>query len=180
MVVLELCCNSDDDEIGGGAGCELEIGEDTLEDLLVSLESNLRESLGGGCSCLGIPWGWGWGCLIMPYNTSAISISISSWAATDAATTLADFAEDDDFGGLSFGPLGFWSRITTWYYKGNWIAKWEDGRKLLLISNNSLSSSEPERLTTTVTPEMATAPPRLFCSETSKPAGEIDLLQFLH
>ena len=55
MVALELCCKSDDDEIGGGADCELEIGEDTLEDLLVSLESNLRKSLGDGCSCLGIP-----------------------------------------------------------------------------------------------------------------------------
>ena len=72
---LEFCGGADDDK--GCADCEFEIGDDTLdlslEDLFLSVESNFVESA-AMISCFVGPCG----CLIMPYNTSAISISISS------------------------------------------------------------------------------------------------------
>ena len=85
------------EEEWGSVEVELEIGEETLDlasvdDLLASLESLVK------LSCFESPCG----CLNIPYNTSAISISISSWAAEDD-----DFVVD--FGGRSFGPLGFYN-----------------------------------------------------------------------
>lgn len=86
---------------------ELEIGDETLDLastvdlwLLTSLKSNLIESFATTISgFVGT-----WGCLINPYNTSAISISISSWAEEVNLV--------QDFGSLCLGPLGFYNGKT--------------------------------------------------------------------
>lgn len=93
-----------EDEFCGGA-CEgwfgAVIGDETLDfespvDLFISLESNLAESFDTAASCFDDEAGT-WDCLISPYNTSATSISISSWFTVD------DFGHD--FGGFCLGPL---------------------------------------------------------------------------
>lgn len=96
------------EEEWGSVDGELEIGDETLDFaslldlllllllllLLISLEAESAPTI----SCFDGPCG----CLIIPYKTSAISISISisSWADDDNLLVV-------DFGGLCFGPLGF-------------------------------------------------------------------------
>lgn len=81
----------------GKAEEELEIGDETLDFAsVVDFGSNFIESVVEG-SCLG----GAWGCLIIPYNTSAISISISSWAMDDGF--------EEDLSGRSLGPVCFYN-----------------------------------------------------------------------
>lgn len=89
------------EEEWGSVDGELEIGEETLDfasplGLLLLLLISLEAESAPPISCFDGPCG----CLIIPYKTSAISISISSWADDDDLLVV-------DFGGLCFGPLGF-------------------------------------------------------------------------
>ena len=81
----------------GKAEEALEIGDETLDFAsVVDFGSNFIESVVEDGSCLG----GAWGCLIIPYKTSAISISISSWAMGDGF---------EDLSGRSLGPVCFYN-----------------------------------------------------------------------
>ena len=89
---LEFCGIVADD--CGAMVAPLEVGDETLDfaSLLDVFNSLPTISFFEG------PCDW----VIMPYNTSAISISSSSGFDED------DFV--DDLGGLSLGPFGFWKK----------------------------------------------------------------------